>query len=63
MGASRGFKLTKFLGNSQQVLQSIDGADRRQGVKDKDLRGDLPAEEALGMLNDTETYTFGFKVI
>ena len=39
-----GFKLTKFLSNSNQVLQSIDEADRRQGVKDKDLMGDLPAE-------------------
>ena len=33
-----GFKLNNFLSNS------ADGADRRQGVKGKDLMGDLPAE-------------------
>ena len=60
--ASGDFKLTKFLSNSKQVLQSIDEADRRQGVKDKDLMGDLPAERALGVLWDTETDKFGFRV-
>ena len=50
MCASGGFKLTKFLSNSKQVLQPIDEADRRQGVKDKDLIDDLPAEQALGVL-------------
>ena len=44
MCESGGFKLTKFLSNRKQVLQSIDEADRRQGVTDKDLMGDLPAE-------------------
>ena len=60
--ASGGFKLTKFLSNNKQVLQSIDEADRRQGVKDKDLMGDLPAERALGMLWDTVTDKLGFRV-
>ena len=36
--ASGGFKLNNFLSNS------VDGADRKQGVKSKDLMGDLPAE-------------------
>ena len=62
MCASGGFKLTKFLSNSKQVLQSIDEADRRQGVKDKDLLDDLPAEQALGVLWDTETDKFEFRV-
>ena len=62
MCESGGFKLTKFLSNRKQVLQSIDEADRRQGVKDKDLMGDLPAERALGVLWDTETDKFGFRV-
>ena len=62
MCASGGFKLTKFLSNNKQVLQSIDEADRRQGVKDKDLMGDLPAERALGKLSETETDKFGFRV-
>ena len=34
MCASGGFKLTKFLSNSKKVSQSIDEADRRQGVTD-----------------------------
>ena len=59
--ASGGFKLTKFLSNNKQVLQYTDEADRRQDVKDKDLMGDLPAEQALGVLRDTETDKFGFK--
>ena len=42
------------MSNNKQVLQSIDEADRRHGVKDKDLMGDLPAEQALGVLWDTE---------
>ena len=63
MCVSGGFKLTKFLSNNKQVLQSIDEADRRQGVKDKDLMGDLPAEQALGMLWDTVTDKLGFRVI
>ena len=50
MCASGGFKLTKFLSNSKQVLQSIDAANRRQGVKDKGLMDDLPAEQTLGVL-------------
>ena len=62
MCASGGFKLTKFLSNSKQVLQSIDEADRRQGVKGKELMGDLPAKRALGVLWDTETDKFGFRV-
>ena len=47
---------------SKQVFQSVDEADRRQGVKDKDVMGDLPAERALGVLWDTETEKFGFRV-
>ena len=62
MCASGGFKLTKFLSNNKQVLESIDEADRRQGVKGKDLMGDLPAGQALGVLWDTETDKFGSRV-
>ena len=62
MHESGGFKLTKFLSNSKQVFQSVDEADRRQGVKDKDLMGDLPAEQALGVLWGTEIDKFGFRV-
>ena len=60
--ASGRFKSTKFSSNSKQVLQSIDETDRRQDVKDKDLMGDLPAEQALGALWDTEMDKSGFRV-
>lgn len=39
MCASGGYKPNKFLSNKKQVLQSTDEADRRKGVKDKDLMG------------------------
>ena len=57
------FKLTKFLSNNKRVLQFIPEKDRRKGVKDKHLVGDLPSEQALGVLWNTETDKFGFKVI
>ena len=61
MCSSGGFKLTKFPSNSKRVLQSIPEEDRRKGVKDKDLVDDLPSEQALGVLWNTETDNFGFK--
>ena len=36
--------------------------DRRKGVKDKDLVSDLSSEQALGVLWNSETDYFGFKV-
>ena len=60
--SSRGFKLTKFLSYNKRVLQSIPKEVRRKGVKDKDLVGDLPSEQVLGVLWNTETDNFGFKV-
>ena len=62
MCLSGGFKLTKFLSNNKKVLQSIPEEDRRKGVKDKDLVGDLPSEQALEVLWNTETDNLGFKV-
>ena len=59
---SGGFKLTKFLSNNKRVLQSIPEEDRRKGVKDKDLVGDLPSEQALRVLWNTEIDNLGFKV-
>ena len=50
------------MSNNKQVLQSIDEVDRRHGIKDKDLMDDLPAEQALGVLWDTETDKFGFRM-
>ena len=62
MCSSGSFKLTKFLSNNKSALQSITKKDRRKGVKDKDLVGNLPSEQALGVLWNTETLNFGFKV-
>ena len=62
MCLSGGFKLTKFLSDNKRVLQSIPKKERRIGVKDKDLVPDLPSEQALGVLWNTETDNFGFKV-
>ena len=63
MCLSGGFKLTKFLSNNKRVLQSIPEKDRRKGVKDKDLVGDLPSEQALAVPWNNETDNFGFKLI
>ena len=41
MCSSGGFQLTKFLSKNKSVLQFIPEKDRRKGVKDKDLVGDL----------------------
>ena len=37
MCAAGGFRLTKFVSNSKEVLLSIPEADRRQGISDKEL--------------------------
>ena len=62
MCSSGSFKVAKFLSNNKSVLQSITKKNRRKDVKDKDLVGDLPSEQALGVLWNTETLNFGFKV-
>ena len=62
MRSSGGFKQTKLLSNSKRILQSIPERARRKGVKDKDLIGYSPSEQALGVLWNTETDNFGFKV-
>ena len=54
MCSSGGFKLTKFLSNNKMVLRSVPEKDSRKGVKDKDLVGDLPLEQALGVLWNTD---------
>ena len=35
---------------------------KKKGVKNKDLIGDLPSEQTLGVLWNTDTDNFGFKV-
>ena len=44
-----GFRLTKFVSNSREVLQSIPSDERGKQVRDLALDEDLPAERALGV--------------
>ena len=44
-----GFHLTKFISNSKKLLLLIPESQRRIGVKDQDLSGQLPNEKALGI--------------
>ena len=44
---SGGFHLTKFISNNKELLLSVPEHQRRMGVKDLDLSGDLPNEKAL----------------
>ena len=57
-----GFNLTKFANSSKRVLQSIPEKDRKMGVKNSDLLGNLPEERASGVLRYVENETLGFKV-
>ena len=61
--AECGFRLTKFVSNMAEVLQSIPEADRRNGLKNIDISSgsDLPTERALGINWDIENDKLGFK--
>ncbi|XP_022778259.1 uncharacterized protein LOC111319790 [Stylophora pistillata] len=57
------FRLTKWIGNSRRVLETIPEAERAKEVKSLDLsKDDLPFERALGVKWCVETDAFGFKV-
>lgn len=58
-----GFRLTKWVSNSRQVLQSIPESERAKEVKDFDFAHDnLPIERALGVTWNVESDTLEFKV-
>ena len=59
MCKSDGFNLTKFMSNTKELLATIP-EEKRKGVKDKDLSGDLPNNKPLGICWDIED-TFSFK--
>ena len=60
MCKSGGFNLTKFMSNTKELLATIP-EEKRKGVKDKDLSGDLPNNKPLGICWDIED-TFSFKI-
>ena len=49
MCKSCGFHLTKLISNNRELLISIPEDQRRNGVKNSDFIGYLPAEKALGI--------------
>ena len=59
-----GFKLTKWVSNSCQVMEAIPEEDRASGMKSLDLhvQGNMPPERALGVLWSPETDRFSFTV-
>ena len=60
------FRLTKFVSNKVEVLQSIPEANRRDGLNNIDIvinsGSDLPTERALGINWDIENDKLGLKV-
>ena len=58
-----GFKLTKFISNSREVLTTIPEERHHQKIKDQDLNiGDLPVQRALGVHWNIENDYLGFKI-
>ncbi|XP_063967618.1 uncharacterized protein LOC129271341 [Lytechinus pictus] len=56
-----GFRLTKWVSNSREVLNSIPDTEKAPSVIDMDL-DTLPIERTLGVLWDVDSDRFGFKV-
>nr|CAH8874594.1 unnamed protein product [Trichobilharzia regenti] len=59
--AKAGFRLTKWVSNSLDVLKHIDPEDRAPTVRDLPV-DTLPVERTLGMRWDVNSDTFGFSV-
>ena len=59
-----GFRLTKFVSNQIEVLDSIPDEDRKTGVKDVYLNSgnNFPTEKALGVNWDIGSDKLGFKL-
>ena len=50
------------MSNSKEALATIPEEKRKEGVKDKNLSGDLPNDKALGICWNIEKDTFSFKI-
>ena len=62
MCMSGGFHLKKFISNNRKLLISIPKDQRRNGVKNSDLIGDLPAEKALEIQWNIPDDSFTFNI-
>ena len=60
--ARGGFKLTKWLSNSQKVIESLPASERAAQVKDLDFEK-LPVERALGVQWNISSDQFGFRIV
>ncbi|XP_073230045.1 uncharacterized protein [Porites lutea] len=59
--AKGGFRLTKWVSNAYDVIQSVPVSERASSVKEPYLEN-LPVERALGILWDVQSDTFRFKI-
>ena len=62
MCKSGGFHLTKFISNNRKLLMSTPEDQRRNGVKNAYLIGDLPSEKALGIKWNIPEDSFPFNI-
>ena len=60
--AKGGFRLTKWISNAYDVIQSVPVSERAGSVKELDLEN-LPIERALGILWDVQSDRFRFKIV
>ena len=56
------FYLTKFISNNKELLLSLPKHQKKTGVNDQDLSGDLPNEKALGICWNSREDIFSFKL-
>ena len=58
-----GFKISKWISNSRNVLETIPGLERSKDIKNIDARKkELPVQRALGVQRCVETNSFRFQV-
>ena len=61
--ARGGFHLTKWISNSQQVIDAIPQSERSASIKNLDLDDTSLCERALGVHWNIQNDTFGYKII
>ena len=62
MLAKEGSRLTKWISNAYDVIQSVPVSERAGSVKELDLEN-LPVERALGIKWDVQSDTFHFRIV